>query len=129
MKILEKIEELRLQLQTKTKAIYFQAAGSGFLIAFYIGLVVAKKTPDMDTANIKAMWTWILIGIPIGVIELAVIWIHGATITKWVRNLANKKIDTIVMLSLIGLTWWLAGPFAAGYFFCGFLDNHFGEKQ
>ena len=125
-KLMEKIEELRQIIASKVSAFWFQFTGSLLLIAFYITLAACKKATSPDLA---ALWVWLLIGIPVGLIELTVKWVHSTTITKWVRKLANKTVDTIVMLSLIGVTWWLAGPLAAGYFLCGFLDNHLGERQ
>lgn len=120
------IEKVKEDLKAKTNPRMFQVVGSVLLVLFYVLLAFAKRGSNPDLA---ASLVWIFVGAPVGIIELAVIWLHDTTITKWVRNLANKKVDTIVMLSLIGVTWWLAGPFAAGYFFMGFLDNHFGEKQ
>ena len=123
---MEKLEKLRQTIANKVPAFWFQLTGSLLLVAFYVMLAVCKKATNPDLA---ALWVWLLIGIPVGIIEITVKWMHSTTITKWVRGLANKTVDTIVMLVFIGVTWWLAGPFAAGYFFTGFLDNHFGEKQ
>jgi hypothetical protein len=121
------IEKLRLLIASKVEAKTLQIIGSSLLVAFYILLALAaRKATNPDWS---ATLVWLCVGIPVGLIELLVIWVHDTTITKWIRSLANKRIDTIVMLALIFVTWWVAGPFASGFFFLGFLDNHFGEKQ
>ena len=125
-KLMEKIEELRQKIANEIPVFWLQLTGSLLLIAFYIILAVSKRAGDPDSA---ALGVWLLIGIPVGITDLLLLWVHSTTITKWVRGLANKRVDTAIMLSLIGVTWWLAGPLAAGYFFCGFVTNHFGERQ
>jgi hypothetical protein len=124
MRIMETITGIKYWIKTKISATDFQVFGSIMLMAFYILLAVASRNPKL-----QAEYIWGFVGVPIGITELLVIWVHNTTITRWVRDLANKKTDTVVMIALIFGTWWLAGALAAGFFFCGFLGNHFGEKQ
>ena len=121
-----KLESLRKKVIKLLPVFWLQLVGSFLLVVFYALLVYSKRH---ENPNILATITWACVGIPAGIIELLLIWAYGTTITKYVRSLASKRTDTVVMLALIGATWWLAGPFAAGFFFCGFLDNHFGERQ
>jgi len=95
-----------------------QNVGSLLILVAYVLLVL--QLPYL---------AWLGCLVATGIIELMLIFICDTTITKYIRALANKKLDTVIMLVSIGVTWWLAGPLAAGFFFIGFLVNHFGEKQ
>jgi hypothetical protein len=95
-----------------------QNIGSVLILAAYILLIC--KLP-------YAAWIGCLFFA--GVIELILMFACNTTITLYIRSPVDKRIDTVSMLSSIVLTWWLAGPLAAGFFFLGFLVNHFGEKQ
>jgi len=102
-----------------------QIIGSGLILAAYVAFIIAAKSGN----SFIPLVTWIACLLPVGIIELALIYVYDATITNYIRLLADKKIDTVLMLILIGVTWWLAGELAAGFFFMGLLVNHFGEKQ
>ena len=81
------------------------------------------------TALAGFVWIpWVLL-CTVGLIDLYLIYIRKeTTITKWVRSLWGRRIDNIVMLSLIGLIWWLKGEGIALWFLLGLLNNHLFER-
>jgi hypothetical protein len=102
-----------------------QNVGSVLILAAYVGFLLAAKSSNLYIPLV----TWLMCLLPVGIIELILMFKHNATITEYVRSLVGKKIDTVLMIGSIVLTWWLAGELAAGFFFIGFLVAHFGEKQ
>jgi hypothetical protein len=72
---------------------------------------------------------WFGFLVPVGIFELALIFIWKTTITKRGRKLFRKEVDLIISLGLIAITWWWFSPLAAGLYFIGLLSSHFSEKQ
>lgn len=113
------LDIFKANMKTKLKPIWFQIVGIASIIVAYI--LFGREYPYI---------AWFVILLPFaGINELVLMWVWDTTITKFGRSLFPKRIDTIIMLGAIPLTWWWFGPTASGMYFIGWLSNHFGEKQ
>ncbi len=116
--ILAKTEPSRQWIRRKFDAIWFQIAG---LIGIGIAFVWFGKG--------GTEWPWIMVLIPVGILEILVIWVWRSPITGFARRLLKKKFDILIGLGLVPLTWAIFGPTAAGLYFIGYLVNHLTEAQ
>lgn len=77
----------------------------------------------------KAVEAWIVL-VSVGILDLCLIYIwKDITISRWIRGLTGSKVDTVIMLGLVALCWWLKGEAIALWFLLGLLNNHLFEKD
>lgn len=116
--LLKRIEPARVWFEKHTSLVGWQIIGMvGVILAYF---AFGFKRPYLG---------WFVCLVPVGFIELLVIWVWQDYITAFGRKLFKKRIDTVITLGLVPVTWWWFGPVAAGLYFIGVLSNHFGEKQ
>jgi hypothetical protein len=117
-KITYRTKSIIISLRFSVIAAWFQIAGLALIAAAYF--LFGFGHPYLG---------WFVALLPVGMLELFLMWVWNTTITKFGRHLLPKMVDRIIMLGLIAITWWWFGPNAAGLYFIGLLSNHFGEAQ
>ena len=111
------LEKIRLWIYPKVNPLYLQWAG-------FIGIVIAYIVFGLK----HTYPAWAIMAI-VGIDEILLIWVWNKTITAFVRNLAKKTVDLIILFGVIPLTWWWFNPQTSGVMLVGLLLNHFTEIQ
>ena len=111
------LEKYKLWITNKLNPIYLQIGG---ILAIIIAYVLF---------GISYTYTGWAVMVIVGIDELLLIWVWKLTITAFARKLLPKRVDTIILLGLVPVTWWLFTPRIAGIYLIGLLMNHFTEIQ